>query len=238
MEEFLRENYSLLTHAVEIMAAITGLLLFNRYKHSAARYFIFFLVYVSLVELIGSYPGCFAKYEFLSDFKDAVKGTVFERNRWWFTIFWTIGSAMFFSFYYRKVLKTKLYIKIIKFSSILFFISSIIYIATHWYAFFNSSISFIRIFGAFVIILCVILYFIEILKSDTILTFYKSIDFYISTTLLIWFLVTTPLVFYDVYSSTADWDFVILKWQIKLFANIFMYSTFTIALIWCKPQNN
>lgn len=238
MEEFLRQNYSFITKSVEIMAAITGLLLLNKYKYSATKYFIYFLVYVAIVELIGAYPRYFATYDFLNEFKTAFKGTLFEHNFWWYNIFWVIGSALFYSFYYIKILKTKLYIKIIKFSSILFFVSSIIYIAMHWHAFFNSSISFIRVFGAMIVLLCVILYFMEVLQSDKILIFYRSINFYISATIFIWWLVITPLTFYNVYYSTADWTFIILRWQIFLMMNIFMYLTFTIVLIWCKPQND
>ncbi len=238
MEEFLRQNYSFLTKSVEIMAAITGLLLLNKYKYSATKYFIYFLVYVAIVELIGAYPRYFATYDFLNEFKIALKGTLFERNFWWYTIFWVIASPLFYTFYYIKILKTKLYIKIIKFSGILFFVSSIIYFTTNWTILFIKSPPFLIILGVVIIFLCVILYFIEVLQDDRILVFYKSINFYISATIFIWWLVITPLTFYNIYYSTADWNFIILKWQIYLFANFFMYSTFTIALIWCKPQND
>ena len=77
----------------------------------------------------------------------------------------------------------------------------------------------------------------EILLSDTILVFYKSINFYISVAILIWWLIITPIVFFEKYNTTSDWDYVFLKWQIKLFANICMYLTFTFALIFCKPEN-
>src|SRR5690606_27997923 len=80
------------------------------------------------------------------------------------------------------------------------------------------------------------LYLYEILNSDCILIFYQSINFYISATVLIWWLITTPLVFYELYFSQADWNFVFLKYQIFLFANVFMYVSFTLALIFCKPQ--
>ena len=96
----------------------------------------------------------------------------------------------------------------------------------------------LAVLGAFIILLCISFYFIEILNSDKVLNFYKSINFWISITLLIWWLVITPLVFYDIYFSAVDWNFIILKWQIYLMMNIFMYTSFTIALIWCKPENN
>jgi len=238
VEEFFRENYSFLTNTFEILAAITGLFLLKKYKYSDTKYFIYFLVYIAILELIGGYPSYFSDYAFLSDFKAAFKGTLFQSNYWWYNIFWTIGSALFYSFYFGKILKTKLFSKIIKFSGMLFFTSSIIYIATHWSDFFNSTIVFNQIFGEVMVVLCVVLYFIEMLQSETILSFYKSINFYISSTILIWWLVITPLVFFQIYFLNVDWSFIILRWQIYLFMNIFMYSSFTIALIWCKPQND
>ncbi|MCH7525785.1 MAG: hypothetical protein IIC74_12565, partial [Bacteroidetes bacterium] len=158
MEEFLRENYSFLTKSVEILAAITGLLMLKKYRHTSAKYFIYFLVYVAVLELIGAYPRYLSDYDFLSDIKAVFKGTLFERNYWWYTIFWGLGSVMFYSFYFMKILNTKFYIKIIKFSSIMFFLSSIIYISTHWSELFNSTMIFIEVFGATIIMLCVILY--------------------------------------------------------------------------------
>ncbi len=238
MEEFLRENSSLITRSIEVIAALTGLMLLKKYKQSATKYFIYFLVYVAVVVLIGAYPSYFANYSFLIDFKVAFKGTLFERNFWWYNIFWTIGSALFYSFYFFKILKTILFTKIIKFSCIVFFLSSIIYIATHWDALFSSQLTFLKIFGEIIIMLCVILYFIEMLKSDNILMFYKSINFYISATIFIWWLVITPLVFYQIYYLAADWNFVFLRGEIYLYANIFMYSSFAITLLWCKPETN
>ena len=237
MEEFFRQNYGLITRSVEFLAAITGLLYYRKFKHTATRYFILFLVYVSIVVTIGAYPSYFANYEFLVDFKVAFKGTLFERNFWWYNIFWNLGSALFYSFYFAKVLKTSFYVKTVRLAGIVFFFSSIIYIITHWHELFTSQLVFLKIFGAVIIMLCVILYFTEILQSNNVLKFYKSINFYISSIIFIWWLVITPLVFYQVYYSTADWNFVFSRRMIYLFANIFMYGSFTIALIWCKPQN-
>ncbi|WP_308992005.1 hypothetical protein QLS71_017120 [Mariniflexile litorale] len=171
-------------------------------------------------------------------------GTKIETNHWWTTMFWKIGAIMFFSFYYVKVLKTKIFKDIIKFGSYAFLAVSIFYIVFNWNRFFHTFFTVISILGALVIFLCTVLYFLETLQSDRILTFYKSINFYISAAIFIWWLIITPIVFYDVYfvyesgNSNRDWTFIFLRWQIYLFANIFMYSIFTFALIWCRPQND
>jgi hypothetical protein len=232
VEQFLRNNYSFLIHLIEIISALIGIICYKKYKHTYVKYFVFYLIYIALIELIGAYP----KHLIRLDLFNVIEGTIFEKNRWWFTIFWKIGGIMFFWFYFQKILKTELYIKVIKYFGLLFLIFSICNIIINFNYFFSHSLPSISIFGTLIILLCTIFYFIEVLQSNRILTFYKSLNFYIAVTIFIWWLIITPLVFYDIYFSTADWDFVILKWQIYLFSNFFMYLIFAIALIVSKPE--
>ncbi|NMH85927.1 hypothetical protein [Flavivirga algicola] len=252
MDEFIRQNYSFITHSVELLAAVIGLLVFRKYKSTAAKYFIYFLVYLTLCDFISMYARAVRPDRFLN----FLIGTIFEKNYWWATLYWNVGAILFFAFYYYKILKIGLFRNVVKFAAYIFFVFSIIYIALNWDDFFVRFFPVISILGAIVILLCAVFYFIEILQSDKILTFYKSINFYISLAIFIWWLIITPIVFYDIYytydikSSTSldsvmlkrevyrDWDFVILRRQIYLFANVFMYLTYTFALIWCKPEND
>ncbi|MFG6687478.1 hypothetical protein ACGK9U_12905 [Mariniflexile sp. HNIBRBA6329] len=234
MNEFLLEYKNTLTFSVEILAAVTGLLLYKKYKLTAAKYFIWFLVYLSICDFLGSYVKYIKNDGFLSFLKD----TVFVRNYWWATLFWVIGAILFFVFYYSKILKTIIFKNFIKYSGYTFFIFSFTYIVFNWDDYFKRYFLVLDVLGATIIFLCSIFYFIETLQSDKILTFYKSLNFYISSAIFIWWLITTPLVFYDVYNSNSDWNFIFLKWQVYLFANILMYLTFTFALIWCKPEND
>lgn len=232
MEEFLRNNYLLLTHSVETLAAVTGLLCLKKYKGTAVVYFIFFLCFIILSEKISTYT-LYIENDGIFSF---LKGAIIEKNSWWSTLYWKIGAILFYTYYFQKIINNKIYILIIKIARNAFLYFSIIYIIFNWQDFFIRPFPVISVVGAFIIFLCVILYFIEILNSERVLTFYKSINFYISGTILIWWLIVTPLVFYDIYFSTADWNFILLKWQIYLFANIFMYLTFTFALLWCNPK--
>ena len=238
MEEFLREYYSLLTHGVEFMAAVTGLFLLSKYKHTAVKYFIYFLVYVVFVELIGSYPIYLVNFDFLSEIKEIVNSTVFKYNYWWYNIFWTLGSMFFYSFYYHKILENKVFKRILKYATFLALVISLILIFSDLDAFFARTNIIISLSGTIIVLLCVLFYFIEMLNSDKILTFHRSFNFYVSATNLIWWLATVPLTFYGMYNITEDMDFVFLKWKIMLGSNIFMYSTFTFALIWCRPRQD
>jgi len=44
--------------------------------------------------------------------------------------------------------------------------------------------------------------------------------------------------FYEVYFTVANWNFVILKGEIYLIANSILYLTFSMALIFCPPEVN
>jgi hypothetical protein len=239
-EFFLKHNYLVLTYTVEVLAALTGIFLFKKYKNTNSKYFILFLIYLTICDWLGAYTTYVHEGRFLSFFI----GTVFEKNFWWSTLFWKIGAIVFFAFYYQKVLIYKRFKKVLKWSNYFFVIFSIIYIIINWEDYFTRFFPVIDILGAIIIFMCSVFYFIEILQSETTLTFYKSLNFYISAAIFIWWLIITPIVFYDIYftydlkNSYKDLNFVFLRSQIYLFANIFMYSTFTFALIFCKPEND
>ncbi len=234
LKTFLLEYKNLITFSIEILAAITGILLYKKYKLTAAKYFIWILVYIVIGDTFGQYV-FYIKNDGILSF---LEGTVFERNYWWATLFWNIGIIVFFAFYYIKILKTERFIKIIKFGGSVFLVFSICYIVLKWEDYFVRYFPVISLLGALIICLCTVFYFIEILQSDRILTFSKSLNFYISASIFIWWLIITPLVFYDIYNVREDVNFIFLRWEIHLYANIFMYLTFTFALIWCNPETD
>lgn len=186
--------------------------------------------------MIAGYTTLVDRQESLYDVKMFLKGTLLERNFWVYNLFWFILSTLFISFYYLKVLKSKKNCIVVKYATYVFILFSISYTIFNIEDFFKSTAIPVKIAAVSLIFLCIMFYFIEILNGDKILTFYRSFNFYVSAALLIWWLVTTPVVFYQIYFSKADWNFVFLKWQIYLFANMFMYLTFSFALIFCKPE--
>ncbi|HLV15181.1 MAG TPA: hypothetical protein VKY41_08375 [Xanthomarina sp.] len=238
MEAFFIQNYNLITRFFEILAVVTGLWYFKKYRETSAKYFIYFLVYAFLVDFIGAYPDHFNNFKFLNKFQTLIQGTKYQYNVWWFTLFWDIGAVLFFAFYYHNILKSTLFKNMVKMLSFLFIGYTVYYLMFHWNDLFIKTLPVICILGGVIILLCVILYFIEMLLSDKVITFYKSLNFYISVAIFIWWLIVTPIVFYDIYNSTADWNFVFLKWQIYLFANIFMYSTFSVGLMVSNSESN
>ncbi|MDO6597330.1 hypothetical protein Q4512_10435 [Oceanihabitans sp. 2_MG-2023] len=236
MKEFLLDNKSFLIKGFEIMAAVIGILYFKKYKNTAAKYFIYILIYVAVIELIGAYTIYVNKYEFLKSIKVFLKGTVFEKNRWWYTLFWSIGGVKVFSFYYQKILNNKTFIKILKWSTFSFLGISLVFIISDVSRFFTGTFPAISILGSIIIMQCAFFYFFEILQSDKVLMFYKTLNFYISASILIFWLVNTPLIFFSKYYTIQDQEYVHLKTFIMLGAIGFMYTTFAIGLIVSKPE--
>ena len=238
MQQFLWDYYSLLTKSVEILAAIVGILVYSKFRNTQVKYFIWILVGIAIIELIGGYTAYLEEYDFLSSLKDKISGTWLEDNNWFYTIFWELGATLAFVYYFRSLLKNNIQRLIIKTTAAGFVVASMVIIASKFDEFFVKSFPAISIMSAFVIVLSVAFYLVQILQSDRLLNFYKSANFYFAATLLIWVLIITPLIFYDVYFSWDDPAYVTLKYAIYLFSNIFMYLTFTMALIWCKPMNS
>ncbi|GAA4270168.1 hypothetical protein [Hyunsoonleella aestuarii] len=233
MIDFLLEYKSPLTFILEMLAAVTGLVLYGKYKYHYAKYFIWFIVYLFICDSLGGYYKNLIRNDGVLSF---LEGTVFVKNYWWFTIFWKIGAILFFAFYYNKILQKYYFRRIAKISGSVFFIFSIFHVIMNLEDYFKTFLPAISIFGAIVIFIVTVLYFIELLQSERILTFYKSLNFYITFTIFIWWLMVTPLVFYDIYMSNLDNSFIFLRTRIYLFGNLFMYSMFVFALIFCKPE--
>ncbi|TYB76420.1 hypothetical protein [Bizionia myxarmorum] len=233
MEEFLRSNYTILSLSIEGLAAVIALFCFKKYRYTTAKFFLFFLIYVFICELLSRYT-----YQIFEGPLYFLEDTVFEKNSWWSTLYWNIGSVLFFSFFYHSLVEKDKFKKLIRWMCIGFLVLAAFIISTNFKRYFHTMFPSLLITGGLVVLTCVCLYFYELLQSDKILNFYKSIYFYISTTIFVWWLITTPLIFYNVYFTTADWNFIILKWQIFLFANMFMYLTFSFALLWCKPETH
>lgn len=232
MEEILFEYRTEITRVVELTATITGIVLFKKYKYTHAKYFIYFLIYLSFGDFVSTYTH-HVKYD---GFLNFLEGTVLEKNYWWSTLFWKVGAILFFAYYYNKILTTKKFKLIIKVIGLIFLVFSIIYIVLNWDDYFIRFFPSINIFGACVIFFCTVFYFIEVLRSNKILIFYKSLNFYISFAIFIWWLIITPIVFFDIYLINRDFEYIRLRYLIYLIANIIMYSTFTFALIFCKPD--
>ncbi len=232
MIEFLIANFHFIVYSFEIIAAGVGIILYTKFKSSFSKYFIYFLSYVVFVEIIGYVLAVYRNHDVLIFIKNAgIRGA-----SWWYTIFWSVGSVLFFLFYYHGILKTKRNKHIIKVLSIIFLLIALGYLIINSNQISISFSPFLQIVGACVILVCLTLYFTELLQSNLILDFTRLFSFYVSVALLAWWLIITPLVFFETYNTVNDWGYANLKRLIFLFANVFLYTCFALGLIVSKPK--
>ena len=233
MKDFLLHNYMFVNLAVAFIAAVTGLVLFKKYKQTPIKYFIYFIVYVFVTDLLGSYTRILKHF----DLYYLIDNTIFKFNFWWHNLTWYLGSAIFFALYYKKIIKSDFLKKILQYALVVFLIITIVSIVINFKQFFEGTSNAVRISNMSLIMLCVSFYFYELLLTEKVLEFYKDIYFYISAIVLIWLLVTIPLVHFVCGNASKDPNQAELKWMIMLYANIFMYLSFAVALIFSKPKN-
>ena len=234
MLDFIFKNYSHLTHALEALAAVTGFILIRKYKDTAAIYFIYLLVYLFIVDTLGSYT----YYIETIDFLRPLKNTRFKSNHWWFTIFFDVIAVSLYGTLYLKIISSKFFKRVISVGLIVFLSFSLGNILIDFNQLFKGSYILIYILQALLLITCTSLYFLELINSERLINFSKSLYFYISVVVFLWWLIVTPLVFFDQYFITEDQDFVKLKYGIYIFSNMFMYIAYTLALIVSKPEKS
>lgn len=237
MVEYFIKNF-LLVYLLEIGAAISGIFYLKRTLNLVpyAKLFVGYLWLVVAVETIGFYPA----YNFFTDFSHmpGVKGTLFEKNNWLYNIYNVIKFAIFYIFFIAQLQNYKsktLY----KWITIFFVVSAVInFLFTD--VFFNRGSAYTYITGSLILMSIIFVYYIELLKSDRILDFYKSLPFYISVGLLLWHVTITPLYIYNKYFTLASPEFIKLHSTILKASNVFLYGIYIVAFIICtsiKPKS-
>lgn len=232
MDEFLKGNYTLITSLVEFIAAITGLLLLRKYKTSKVKYIIYFLVYAFFVDLIGGYPSFLKE----NGYFHLIEGTLIERNYWWYTIFWWVGLSTIMFFVNYQIVNTLKLKKILKYAYYLYLFQVIIYVVFRFGSIFKPD-QFVSIASLWMVVLSIIIYFFEILNSEQIIIFYRSVHFYFNSIFFVWILIIMPLEFFEAYFIKDDWNYVLFRWKIHLLLNTFLYLSLAAALIFCKTEN-
>nr|WP_321225726.1 hypothetical protein [uncultured Psychroserpens sp.] len=231
MIEYLLAHSPLIINIFEFSAALVGTLAFYKTKNPLFKSVALFLWFTLFVEIIGKYTWYLDDYSFLS----SLKGTVFQRNYWLFN-FYGIFQVFFYVLIFYTVVNTKLSNLILKSIFVLYAIAISIILIVNNDDYFIKYINDNFYAGAFTILICVFVYFYEILQSDKILKFYNSFMFYCSLGLLIWWLIFPPLIVYYGYYQPIYPEFIELRNIILMSVNVFMYSCFIFGFIWHKEQ--
>ncbi len=212
----------------ELLASIIGTIFFFKFKHTYLRYFLFLLWFIFLSEIFAHY---------IHDHK--IKSLIYykESNGWYYNhwVYNVLDTLSFMVYYYifYNALNTLKHKKLVKLFAILYILFSII----NWtfiQNFLSEMQSYLFITGAIFLIISIILYFIELLKSEKILIFHKNLLFWISIGLLIYYAGSIP--FAAEYNGYALIPGIHDLFLIVYILATTMYLTFTFGLIWSKKE--
>ncbi len=227
-------KYTLITNFVEILAAIAGIFYIRKNRiEIPVRFFVYFLCLTVLVELLGLFPSLIYYEERFS----FLKGTFLQKKNSWLYNVYHIVSFMFYIFFFAYILRNTRFKNFLKLMGGFYLVSTILNLIISDVFFISVSL-YTYLFGTFLILLSVGFYFFEILQSDEILNFNKSIYFYISIGTMIFHLVVCPLFIYDKYFDIGKSpEFVEIRRFILICANIFLYTCYIIGFMVCLRKN-
>jgi len=234
--EYIIENF-LLIYILELGAAIAGSIYLRKVAvpEKGVRLFVYYLWIVVFVEFVGLYPS----YAYFSDYKKLgfIKGTLFERNYWWYNSYNVIKFLILYVFFILQLQSGAKQKKLYAISGLL--ILSFIIELFLGGNFYKSNSSYMAIAGTLYLVVLIMLYHFEMLKSEKILKFYKSVAFYISIGMLMWHVSTTPLFIYNRYFSLQSPDFVYFQMVLLKSINIFLYGILILGFMVCiKKRKN
>jgi len=222
-------------NVVELLAALMGTLYWLKNKNDVLNKLLVLFLWINfLVEIIGIYPtvAYYTNYEYFSFVKD----TPFKRNKWMYNIFIPL-TYFFYAYYFRKHITNELNRKLIKIGAYLYLLGSTInLLLTDVY--FTTDSKFSVIVGSALLLLCVFLYYFELLRSNYVLELKQRLSFYVSVGLLVFTLCATPILILSHYFSESSGNslFIALHGKVILGANIFMYLTFALGFYLCSKK--
>ena len=208
----------------ELLSAIVGSIYYYKYKHTVLKYFLFLLWYISITELVGWYGSVNDTFGFHKD------GVVYRT--WLYNLLRVITLSSLFYIYF-KYLKNNLFKKWVKLF-IIIYASLSIFNWILWQNFLFERSEAPRIVGTVFLIITILFYFIELLRSEKIIVFHRMLLFWISVGLLLFYSGTVPFV--------LKWNgYMLIPGIHKLFLIVYvlaiiMYLTFTFGFIWSKKE--
>lgn len=220
---------------LELIAAIAGTVYIRKYRDDIpSRYFMYFLWLTFLVEIVGLLPNIIHRYNTVSELC-SLENSFWSENFWLYNPY-LILSILFYIFYIKMNIGSKIINKILLIILIFYGISSLLnLLLTDVFIASYSAYSFVL--GSIFLFLAIGFYFYQILQSNDILNFGKSIPFYFSIGTLVFHLCVTPLFIYSKYYSAKSPEFVYIYALILTIANIFMYTCYIFGFVVCYRKN-
>ena len=220
-------------YALELLVLLFGIRFLKKKDNPTKtnKYLVYFLFFNLMIEIVGAY----SPIAYFSDYKyfGFIENTNYVRNYWLYNSFFILNFS-FYSYYFRSFLNIKAK-NTLSVLILLFIISSFIsFIYSD--VFFKEYSIFITITGSLLVLLSIVLFYFELLKTDRIINLKEYLPIYISIGVLIYNLCTTPLDIFSKYFNTGNYLYVNINSAVLFVANIILYSTFITGFIICAKD--
>lgn len=213
------------------MATIT----YKKYKKTTSKYFLWFLWLTLIVELLGSVNYYYYKNQSVGLMPHIMnlisEGYLLEKYivkiTWLYNLFRIVTFSFYIYYYYllTKNIKKK---KQIQYLLVLCILVSIIDLIINKNIFISENLMITRIVGGLFILIASTIYLVEVLKSNEILTFHKTLPFWVTFGALIFYLTTIPVFLFKEYLKEFNYN---TYTTILYTSNYFLYGSFIIGFI-------
>ena len=221
-------------HLIELIAAIAGSIYLSKNRiDKSSRFLVAFLWLTVVVEKVG----LIKKIVDQTDYLVFLEGTIFAKPNYWIYNPYLIISIFFYVRYLSWNMGSLRNRKLLRVLSYIYVVSSIFNFCFYPNEFFISHSAYGFIVGSFLVFLTILLYFYEVLQNDIILKIKNYLPFYIATGVLFFYLTMTPFFIHSKYYSAPNPDFIKIYTFIITFANVIMYTCFTVGFIVCSKKN-
>ncbi len=202
-------------NSLELITIIIGVFFYKRYKHTLLKYFLWFLVYGFLTEMMG-----------------LLVGFNFEMPNYIIFNIYAIVYYLFFYWLFNKHLRktrNKLLVKLFMFGFILVALVSNIFYEN----IFDHYQSYIWFFGSTTLIITIVLFFTEVLNSDFILKLKHYQIFWVAMGVFLFQLGFIPVFIttrYINYSNGLTYGYILLL------LNLITSICYSLGFIWTKKK--
>jgi len=194
----------------QVAAFTVATITYKKHKNTKQKYFIYFLGFVLVVELLG--------YLIPQLFK--------IKNQFIYNIF-TIVSFSFYLYWFNLILKRK---RLINIGYILFAIS--IFFSIFFEDFFKDLWKISLTTGTVLVLFFSVFFYYDLLKRNEVFYYQKSQNFWIVTGLLIFYIAFLPIQLLQPYLDVKSINYRI----IITILNIILYGIFTISFLCTKKR--
>lgn len=213
----------------EVLAAIVATLTYKTYRDTPCRYFLWYLWFVVLVETVGRLP--LINYHqpgswIVKAFSLVFSEEMIAKNFWLMNLY-DIVTYNFYLFFFYKLVRKKAYRNWVLFFALLLFTVML-------YNLFYRTVEFNNIFlvnyvitGSSILFVASIMYFLSLLKNDSVDNLFTSLPFWIILGTLVFQLGCTPI-----FIFSKDLNFTGNTYNlILLVCNAILYGCMIIGFI-------